>query len=56
MKLINYLSNFCYRIIPFVAADAVVNDDDMKGKTDEPIYFDYPQPSRFSPPSKTEGM
>ncbi|XP_014281973.2 uncharacterized protein [Halyomorpha halys] len=43
------------KIIPFVAADAVVNDDEIKGKTDEPIYFDYPQPSRFSPPSKTEG-
>lgn len=48
------------KIIPFVAADAVVNEQDeyrsrLEGKTEIPIYLDIPQPNRFSPPSKTEG-
>ncbi|XP_073984310.1 uncharacterized protein isoform X3 [Rhodnius prolixus] len=48
------------KIIPFVAADAVVNEpDDMysgKSRTSEsPIYFDIPLTNRFSPPAETEG-
>ncbi|KAK9497001.1 hypothetical protein O3M35_012798 [Rhynocoris fuscipes] len=49
------------KIIPFVAADAVVNEPDEmyggKSRTSEsPIYFDISiAANRFSPPSETEG-
>jgi hypothetical protein len=64
------LQNIIYacRIIPFVAADAVSEDDgddvdrptpySPQGKhrpTDNSLYYKLSHPNRFSPPAETEG-
>lgn len=55
---------YCCRIIPFVAADAVVDDPDESVytpsqdkmlPTDSPHFYDVSHSNRFSPPIETEG-
>ncbi|KAL1140479.1 hypothetical protein AAG570_000411 [Ranatra chinensis] len=42
------------RIIPFVAADAVVSDPEVSA-TENPPYYEASHTNRFSPPAETEG-
>lgn len=53
-----------YRIIPFVAADAVVDKPEDSGytaaqekshPTDSPHFYEVLHSNRFSPPAETEG-